>query len=260
MLVGFRLRGFLIFHFRIDVLSKKVMENDRRPSMDRILNGDVLDPNYSPYSVVGVPGSPNYGHSRSPGISPGNSTPGSPTGSPGNLSPHDIPTTNSSGFIEWKLVRSDGYGSPPAIIFPHSPQSDCNPSTPPGSVPTSPSLPSSPRSPDSGQDAPEVPEPNSKASKQFPHVPPLLRPRQIHPTKANKLGITKPVKKRRNTEHLYCRHCGTTETPEWRRGPDGRKSLCNACGLYFSKMIKRETMVVPQGRRVAIDALLNPHS
>jgi len=30
-----------------------------------------------------------------------------------------------------------------------------------------------------------------------------------------------------------CEDCGTTVTPEWRRGPSGRKSLCNACGLRF---------------------------
>lgn len=164
-----------------------------------------------------------------------------------------------SNFIEWKLVRNDGYGSPPpTIVFPPSPSSEGG--TPPGSVPGSPCMPSSPHSP-VPDIAGESDNPNERKIKNPAggvHVPPLLRPRQIHPTKANKLGISKPVKKRRNTEHLYCRHCGTTETPEWRRGPDGRKSLCNACGLYFSKMIKRETLVVPQGRRVAIDALLNP--
>lgn len=28
-----------------------------------------------------------------------------------------------------------------------------------------------------------------------------------------------------------CHSCSTTETPEWRRGPDGARTLCNACGL-----------------------------
>lgn len=28
-----------------------------------------------------------------------------------------------------------------------------------------------------------------------------------------------------------CHSCNTTETPEWRRGPDGARTLCNACGL-----------------------------
>jgi len=269
----------------IEMISKKLMENEKRPSIsiDRIMNGDLLEEQVtsSPRNSnsncgfvsgpIGIPGSPGVSlptycpgsplggiNSSSSGSSPGSSPGGgnSPVGSPGTP---ETPSVTNSGYIEWKLVRNDSFGSSSSLVFPPSPTSSENASlTPPGSVPGSPSLPASPRSPvpDSGQE----PEVSEIKGKYFPHVPPLLRPRQIHPTKANKLGITKPVKKRRNTEHLYCRHCGTTETPEWRRGPDGRKSLCNACGLYFSKMIKRETMVVPQGRRVAIDALLNPHS
>ena len=28
-----------------------------------------------------------------------------------------------------------------------------------------------------------------------------------------------------------CHSCSRSETPEWRRGPDGARTLCNACGL-----------------------------
>lgn len=28
-----------------------------------------------------------------------------------------------------------------------------------------------------------------------------------------------------------CHSCNRNETPEWRRGPDGARTLCNACGL-----------------------------
>lgn len=28
-----------------------------------------------------------------------------------------------------------------------------------------------------------------------------------------------------------CHSCSIRETPEWRRGPDGARTLCNACGL-----------------------------
>lgn len=33
-----------------------------------------------------------------------------------------------------------------------------------------------------------------------------------------------------------CVHCGIgpNDTPGIRRGPDGQKTLCNACGLYWS--------------------------
>jgi hypothetical protein len=30
-----------------------------------------------------------------------------------------------------------------------------------------------------------------------------------------------------------CRHCGTEETPQWRQGPDGPCTLCNACGVRY---------------------------
>ncbi|EFA77753.1 putative GATA-binding transcription factor [Heterostelium album PN500] len=34
---------------------------------------------------------------------------------------------------------------------------------------------------------------------------------------------------------LYCHHCNTKTTPEWRRGPNGPATLCNACGLAYAK-------------------------
>ncbi|ODQ81123.1 hypothetical protein BABINDRAFT_174910 [Babjeviella inositovora NRRL Y-12698] len=37
-----------------------------------------------------------------------------------------------------------------------------------------------------------------------------------------------------------CQRCGSTETPEWRRGPNGSRTLCNACGLYHAKLVKRK--------------------
>lgn len=37
-----------------------------------------------------------------------------------------------------------------------------------------------------------------------------------------------------------CTSCGTRSSPEWRKGPGGRKSLCNACGLRFSRQIQRQ--------------------
>lgn len=34
---------------------------------------------------------------------------------------------------------------------------------------------------------------------------------------------------------LRCVHCSSTETPLWRAGPDGPKTLCNACGVRYKK-------------------------
>jgi len=41
---------------------------------------------------------------------------------------------------------------------------------------------------------------------------------------------------------IVCQHCGSKETPEWRRGPQGSRTLCNACGLFYSKLTKRYGM------------------
>ncbi|XP_042466717.1 GATA transcription factor 16-like [Zingiber officinale] len=35
-----------------------------------------------------------------------------------------------------------------------------------------------------------------------------------------------------------CADCGTSETPLWRSGPAGPKSLCNACGIKYRKRKK----------------------
>jgi len=47
---------------------------------------------------------------------------------------------------------------------------------------------------------------------------------------------------------LRCLSCGTTETPEWRKGPQGSNTLCNACGIRWSKKIRAEknNMNMPQ--------------
>lgn len=39
--------------------------------------------------------------------------------------------------------------------------------------------------------------------------------------------------------HHVCKQCGSDDTPEWRRGPYGVRSLCNACGLFFSKLTRK---------------------
>lgn len=53
-----------------------------------------------------------------------------------------------------------------------------------------------------------------------------------------------------------CTDCGRVDSPEWRKGPLGPKTLCNACGLRWAKKIKRKggdpnlaagSMMVPGG-------------
>ncbi|KAJ5183548.1 hypothetical protein N7492_001164 [Penicillium capsulatum] len=45
-------------------------------------------------------------------------------------------------------------------------------------------------------------------------------------------------RKRLKGQHV-CSDCGTADSPEWRKGPDGPKTLCNACGLRWSKKEKK---------------------
>jgi len=58
-----------------------------------------------------------------------------------------------------------------------------------------------------------------------------------------------------SSQGQYCRSCGTTQTPEWRRGPDGGKSLCNACGLHYAKIIKREVLVPARKSETTAEAM-----
>ncbi|PWN38061.1 uncharacterized protein FA14DRAFT_153400 [Meira miltonrushii] len=47
-------------------------------------------------------------------------------------------------------------------------------------------------------------------------------------------------KKPKQEEGDYvCTDCGRVDSPEWRKGPLGPKTLCNACGLRWAKKIKR---------------------
>lgn len=46
---------------------------------------------------------------------------------------------------------------------------------------------------------------------------------------------TTPVKKTDGVDNSVrrCLHCGSDKTPQWRRGPMGPKTLCNACGVRY---------------------------
>ncbi|KAF2746241.1 GCS-domain-containing protein [Sporormia fimetaria CBS 119925] len=44
-----------------------------------------------------------------------------------------------------------------------------------------------------------------------------------------------------------CHSCNRAETPEWRRGPDGARTLCNACGLHYAKVTRKLAGRPPAG-------------
>ncbi|KAJ5642507.1 White collar 1 protein [Penicillium lividum] len=48
-----------------------------------------------------------------------------------------------------------------------------------------------------------------------------------------------PSRKRKRLDQI-CARCRVTETPEWRKGPEGKRNLCNRCGLQWSKSLRQE--------------------
>ncbi|KZT69778.1 hypothetical protein DAEQUDRAFT_709504 [Daedalea quercina L-15889] len=54
-------------------------------------------------------------------------------------------------------------------------------------------------------------------------------------------GSRKKVKRAFNgPEQHVCQTCGRTDSPEWRKGPGGPKTLCNACGLRWAKKVRTD--------------------
>jgi hypothetical protein len=69
------------------------------------------------------------------------------------------------------------------------------------------------------------------------------------PARSKKSKHGKPKKRGRKPKHHFppqllaasapaqgdrrCSHCGVQKTPQWRAGPEGAKTLCNACGVRF---------------------------
>ncbi|KAJ3115247.1 blue light receptor [Phlyctochytrium bullatum] len=64
---------------------------------------------------------------------------------------------------------------------------------------------------------------------------------------------TKPPRKKVKIpkEDLFCRRCGTTTSPEWRKGPEGPKTLCNACGLAHSKKQRKDSLRIQAAAQAA---------
>ncbi|KAM7254567.1 hypothetical protein ACFE04_003947 [Oxalis oulophora] len=56
----------------------------------------------------------------------------------------------------------------------------------------------------------------------------------------------KPKQNKANNQGLICFHCQAVSTPQWRRGPFGRKTLCNACGMRH-----KEGRLLPEYRPAA---------
>jgi len=56
---------------------------------------------------------------------------------------------------------------------------------------------------------------------------------------------------------LRCTSCKATSSPEWRKGPSGKKELCNACGLRYARSrAKKEGHVASTQRRKKASAIV----
>ncbi|QRV79381.1 GATA type zinc finger [Ceratobasidium sp. AG-Ba] len=70
------------------------------------------------------------------------------------------------------------------------------------------------------------------------------RPRDFSGLNLHQDDTRKPKRSRtwNPPDHQYsCRRCHRTDSPAWRKGPDGPKTLCNACGLSYAKeLVRRE--------------------
>ncbi|KAJ8658245.1 hypothetical protein O0I10_005927 [Lichtheimia ornata] len=74
--------------------------------------------------------------------------------------------------------------------------------------------------------------------------------RQARPPQDDTIRPKIKRRTKRSTAGQRCHSCHTTETPEWRRGPDGARTLCNACGLHYSKLLRKGALTVQSDRQL----------
>jgi hypothetical protein len=61
---------------------------------------------------------------------------------------------------------------------------------------------------------------------------------------ADKDSRSSPDKKKKIklVDEYVCTDCGTLDSPEWRKGPSGPKTLCNACGCKFKPRLSLSSL------------------
>ncbi|GAA5825820.1 hypothetical protein JCM11251_000014 [Rhodosporidiobolus azoricus] len=186
------------------------------------------------YSHSGQPTPPIYGHSAP------------------IYSPHPLSQAHSA----------PSYFSP-APVSPHDPSIGGTSPYPPiaTSQPFSSSDPTAPSAPDFASGTPGLSTPLSENPPPFsssassgassataPAIPAILDPSQIPvppPPPPHSQSGKKPPKQRPDGPVFKpnvkaCESCGTVNSPEWRKGPTGAKSLCNACGLRYARSVARQ--------------------
>ncbi|KAL9039839.1 MAG: hypothetical protein Q9214_004713 [Letrouitia sp. 1 TL-2023] len=74
-----------------------------------------------------------------------------------------------------------------------------------------------------------------------------LQPRDAFPSEPS--SVQTDIKKRRSraAHPGRCHSCNRAETPEWRRGPDGVRILCNSCCLHYAKLTRKPRNQAAEG-------------
>ncbi|ONM19952.1 GATA transcription factor 12 [Zea mays] len=125
-------------------------------------------------------------------------------------------------------IVSIGASGPPRME-PMPARASLHPNAAPAHAPPPPSPPSSSASSGSGRC------PSSATSgTEFlqPHAWVVPRRQRSLPTGARR---SRSAPRQRNMQaQKVCRHCHSPDTPQWRTGPNGRATLCNACGLRYA--------------------------
>lgn len=78
-------------------------------------------------------------------------------------------------------------------------------------------------------------------SHQLPPPPAIKAKAPMKLPQANTSGNSNPNTNnvKPNMDKVACASCGTEKSPEWRRGPSGKKDLCNACGLRYARAVSK---------------------
>ncbi|KAE8696634.1 GATA transcription factor 9 [Hibiscus syriacus] len=74
---------------------------------------------------------------------------------------------------------------------------------------------------------------NSSSESESHHTEKPSKKKQKKKMKLTLLSGSSEIKKSSSQQPTACLHCEVTETPQWREGPMGPKTLCNACGVRY---------------------------
>jgi len=88
----------------------------------------------------------------------------------------------------------------------------------------------------------DVPKPEAKNNQ---------RPKSTKPKIEHFFISSSLIQKRKRKEkrpNRVCYHCGSKDTTHWRCGPNGKNTLCNACGLQYSKVLRKTNQCSEKGK------------